>query len=423
MKTLVLLVMGLLACTSALALDLGDGAVLEGRAFYKTLGAGYALPEELVGDATGLPRWLAGPYHSARLQGRLLLGERWDISVGWQATAALASDAALLGGSGSGLLSGAVPANVAPAKRRLVDFDPLLLDHPTLCVGHNMDLLSVRYKTGLGDVVAGRQVLAWGTGRFWNPIDRLAPFAPSDLDREVRHGVDAVRWTLPLGPTALVDALWLPQRNSADQSAVLRAQANFLGWDSSVIAAKFADSALVGADLAGDVGAVAVHAELALSGPWAGVEKWRSNAVLRALLGGDWRPADKWLLSGEYLFDGGGSTDPSHYLGILRNSEHMRGEWFGAGRHRAGLATVYRWSEVLGLSATALVSFADPSALLLPSVEWWFEQNILVRTGVYVPMGRGVDSAAGLSTEAALGISSEYGSAPWGGFLQVGIYR
>ncbi|MBI5611336.1 MAG: hypothetical protein HY902_20860 [Deltaproteobacteria bacterium] len=421
-------------------------ATVEGRAFYKTMGAGYALPQDLVdvaahlskvtGQDATLPRSLAANYHSARAWGRLLVSENLDFSAGWQLTAAMASDAALLGASGSGLVGGAAPASLAPAKRRLVDFDPYLLSRPTLRVGHNLDLLNAHWRSRWGDVTVGRQALAWGSGRFWNPTDRLAPFAPSDIDREVRRGVDAVRWTVPLGVTALVDMLWLPQKEAGDQSGVVRAQANALGWDGALVAAKYVDVALVGADVAGDVGPVAVHAEAALSGPWGSPGNWRENTVVRGVVGGDWRPAEKWLLMGEYLFDGGGTTDPGRYLRILRDAEHLRGEWFGAGRHRTALAAAYRWSELLSITATALVNCTDPSAMLLPSAEWWFEQNVLVRAGVYLPVGRGVDARAVTKLQAAdlltpagqaaaqsLGIQSEYGMSPWGGFLQVGIYR
>ncbi len=419
---------------------------LEGRAFYKTMGVGYALPQALVdvaghlskltGQDTNLPRSLAANYHSARAWGRWLASDSLDFSAGWQVTAAMASDAALLGAGGSGLVGGAAPASLAPAKRRLIDFDPYLLSRPTLRVGHNLDLLSAHWRSRLGDVTVGRQALAWGSGRFWNPTDRLAPFAPSDIDREVRRGVDAVRWTVPLGATALVDVLWLPQRVAGDQSGVVRAQTNALGWDGALVAAKYASVGLMGADLAGDVGPVAVHAEAAWSGPWGGLSNWHENMVFRGVVGGDWRPTENWMLMGEYLLDGGGTTDPGRYLSILRDGEHLRGEWFGAGRHRAALAAAYRWSELLSVTWTTLVNCADPSALLLPSAEWWFEQNVLVRAGVYVPLGRGVAAGAvtklqsqdlltpaGQATAQSLGIQSEFGMSPWGGFLQVGIYR
>jgi hypothetical protein len=94
-------------------------------------------------------------------------------------------------------------------------------------------------------------------------------------------------------------------------------------------------------------------------------------------------------------------------------------------------------SEVLSFSLSGLVNLADPSALLIPAVEYWFEQAVIVRAGGYVPVGAQPDasvfaaltpqdvltaSSAFLSASKTLGLRSEYGSSTWGVFVQVGLY-
>ena len=76
---------------------------------------------------------------------------------------------------------------------------------------------------------------------------------------------------------------------------------------------------------------------------------------------------------------------------------------------------------------TALANLGDPSALLVPAVEWAFEQHALLRVGAYLPLGQGVDTAFLASADPAvalrtLGARSEYGLSSYGAFVQVGLY-
>ncbi len=54
----------------------------------------------------------------------------------------------------------------------------------------------VRYEGARVHVTAGRQRLAWGTGRLWNPIDRLSAIGPLAIEGDEFAGVDAIeaRW-------------------------------------------------------------------------------------------------------------------------------------------------------------------------------------------------------------------------------------
>ena len=315
-----------------------DGrSTLELRAFYKLFAAGVRLqpglhegtealaglfervrleqPGVQVPDVIALPGHGASAAQTARGWGRLLIKNRVELSAGWQVDATLASDRGLLGTAGFG---GSIPvAGTRVASRRLTDFDPVLAERGEFLVQHNLDLLAVKFILPKGELVVGRQVLSWGTGRFWNPTDLLSPFAPTDVDREVRHGVDAVRFSMALGKTALLDLLWLPQKEGWAQGGVARAQANLKGFDLSFSAAKYLSDVVLGTDAAGDLGPLGVHAEVAytlplenLGGP--GPVKVGERFV-RGVAGVEWRPAEKWVLGGEYYFNGFGATEVADY--------------------------------------------------------------------------------------------------------------
>jgi len=424
-----------------------DGsAVLEGRAFYKTLGEWLRLPEglvqgtqalaSLVPGTPSLPRDAALSAHTVRAWGRLVWGGRLELQAGWQVSMLAASEAGLTGGGLVLPQSGTVQA----ASRRLVDFDPVLLSEGGLQATHNLDLLAIRANLPFGDLTVGRQVLSWGTGRLWNPTDLLSPFSPTDIDREVRRGVDAVRLSVPLGDTSGVDLLWLPQRNAADQGGVLRARTNLAGFDFSLSAAKYVRDAVLGADFAGDLGPAGIHGEAAVTWPLRGLDSGSPGVgalFVRAVAGAEWKPTDKWILLAEYYFNGWGAERPEGYLATMRSDRVVRGEVFGAGRHYAGVVAAYAATELLSIQAVVIGNLVDPSAVAMPAIEYWLEQNVIAWAGAFLPFGAGADPSAlrslGLadvftqspafqSAVSSLGIRSEYGVSPAGVFAQVGIY-
>jgi hypothetical protein len=438
-----------------------SGTVFEVGAFYKTMLMGLWSQPGLVEGAEALQRLydqahLARPdfvpppvvtlpsqgsswANTGRAWGRLLFSNKIEITAGYQVDALLASDPALTRGVG---LGGSVPVpGRDAASRRLVDIDRVLVDNGTLLLQQNLDLLSVKVPLARGEVVVGRQVLSWGAGRFWNPTDLLSPFAPTDVDREVRHGVDAVRYTLPLGKTSFADFLYLPQQKGWAQGGVARVQANTKGFDVSASVAKYVSSVVFGADTAGDIGPLGVHAEAAytlgltnLGGP---ESVQVGEQFLRAVVGCDWRPAKDWMVIAEYYYNGFGATDPAGYAGKMRSQRAVAGEVYGAGRHYLGLSAIRKQTDLLSLQTLVLTNLTDPSVMVIPSSEYWAAQHVLVRVGGYIPIGARptaaaiqsltvsdvlTSSAAYVAAVSSMGLRSEYGSAGWSVFAQLGVH-
>lgn len=462
------MVLALLLSTPAFAFDIlkrEDGLSIEGSAFLKSFFAGLAtspgfadeldayqrllddtralLPPEqqalLPGNVT-LPRGAAFGFETVRLQAHLAWKDWLQAEAAWQLTGSLASHSQFAGGAS---LTGFVPTGAGGgAQRRLIDFNPLLLSSGTLLLQHNLDRLFVKVTTRVFDLTVGRQVLSWGTGHLWNPTDLLSPFAPTTVDKEVRRGVDAVRASIPLAETTQLELLWLPQRVAADNGGAARLQANLGGYDFSVSAAKYVRDLVFGADFSGDLGPLGLHGEgaytLALDGlgdPKTAVRV--GEHFLRAVVGVDWKPTDKFVLMLEYHYNGLGAASPAGYLEKLTSARAQRGEVFGAGRHYLGLVAAWQVSELFSVQGLLLGNLTDPSAMFVPSLEWWFEQNVIVRAGAFIPIGAWPDagpmraltpadvlgqSDAFLAATRTMGVKSEYGLGSYGGFVQVGLY-
>jgi hypothetical protein len=226
--------------------------------------------------------------------------------------------------------------------------------------------------------------------------------------------------------TAQQEVLWLPRKVLEENGGAVRAQVNVFGYDVSVSGAKYVDDLVAGADFSGDLGPVGVHGEAAYT--WG-----EGQRALRAVAGVELRPTEKLAVTAEYYFNGFGAKDASGYLAALSSPRARRGEIFGAGRHYAGIAASYAVTELLSAQLLALGNLQDPSVELVPVLEYWFEQSVILRASGFVPFGRAPDpsalQAAGSAASPAvadalstLDMRSEYGLLSYGALVQVGVY-
>jgi hypothetical protein len=397
------------------------------------------LPSSLTGQPT-LPDDALESTHIFRVWTRLAIANRFQFEAAYE-FAASAAPAAFLGGiSALGSATPGVQTAIAPG-RRLVDINATIYEKNNLLLQQNLDRLAVRFALPRGEIVAGRQVLSWGTGHFWNPTDLLSPFAPTDVDKEVRHGADALRYSTPVGSTALIDVLWLPQQRGPDQGGVVRAQANAGGFDFSASAAKYVDDVVFGADTIGDAGPINVHAEAAYTLGLSGLSQNRAVGIgdrfLRAVAGLEAHPESSITLDAEYYFNGYGATSVANYFAKLRSPREVNGEVFGAGQEYVGIGAVWKATDLLTLNATVIANLQDPSAIVLPVAEYSVADNVALRAGGYIPIGRTPNAAplqqltlADLLTQSAafkrasstLGLRSEYGVSPAGAFVELAAY-
>jgi hypothetical protein len=173
------------------------------------------------------------------------------------------------------------------------------------------------------EVALGRQRIAWGVGRLWNPIDRFNAIPPLSLQPDQSRGVDSVdaRWLIS-GFTFL-EAVFAPRREMKDSSYALRLHGVVWNVDYSFVAGVFEEAWTAGFDLAGNVGGAAARLEVVYANPERDV--WPIGAARPGELD------DFWQVVGsiDHLFDVGN--------GIYALVEHVyNGNALGFGRGRAG---------------------------------------------------------------------------------------
>ncbi len=173
------------------------------------------------------------------------------------------------------------------------------------------------------EVNVGRQRIAWGVGRLWNPIDRFNAVPPLAIEGDQSPGVDAldVRWLLS-GFTYL-QAVYAPETHSEDARYALRLHGVLRDVDYSLMAGVFDEAPTVGFDLAGNFRDWAVRTEVVYTDPRRDV--WRiGDSTPREL-----SPFFEVVVSADYNFDIG--------TGLYFLAEHFyNGNALGFGENRAG---------------------------------------------------------------------------------------
>jgi hypothetical protein len=378
-----------LPASAQLTLLSGAGAELEVGGYLRTLTGiydlGYPVPD---GDRTS-----GFNGEVIRLRWLLRLGENAVVEVHDRIQAQIAS-----AGSGFGESVAGFGVSVVPG--RTLDLTTELLDEEGVRAWHDVDRLALTVYTGIGDITLGRQAITWGISSLFPVADLWTQFSPFELDTEEKPGIDAVRLLTYPGEGWEVDAVVADRGSSEDLSAGVRASLSASWADVHFAAGKLWNEALTMAGLSAPVGAWKIRAEAVL--PYdLDEEGWR---LPRGTLGLDWLGGEV-LLSGEYHFNGIGSSDPEGYGEIIQDPRFARGESYYLGRHYlGGVAAWTPGNDRLSLSVSALTNLIDPSLALTPVLTYDMGQSTRLSAGALVSFG----DPPGLSGTPDL--RSEYGT-------------
>jgi hypothetical protein len=221
------------------------------------------------------------------------------------------------------------------------------------------------------DLRVGRQRIAWGTGRFWSPLDVLNPVNPIALEREERPGVDAALLEHKAGPLSRWSVVVAPSRVPGDSTLAAQWHDNSHGLDYSLVAGRMRGDPTLGFDLAGQIGQAGVRAEMTHQWPNA------AGARSRVLLGVDYAFDNTLTLSVELFSNGAGATRPSAY----NFADLMSGKTTTLGRHYAGAHLAYEITPLLKWGGDLIVNVADGSHYIASSLTWSLRDNVDAQFG------------------------------------------
>lgn len=222
-----------------------------------------------------------------------------------------------------------------------------------------------------GTVRAGRQRIAWGTGKIWNPTDVLNPYLPTSIEREERRGVDALYARAGVGALGQAEWVWAAADRWVDHQMLARGRGNVAGWDASLLGGKIAGSTaafLVGGDFAGSVANGTLHGEWGYFHPQWRTPYWKTG------IGWDYTFADETKIAAlknaafviEYFHAGNGQTDPRRYdFAPVRTGREI-----SVAQNYFGASLAKDIHPLLKLEAFCLINADDGSTFFTPSLTW-----------------------------------------------------
>jgi hypothetical protein len=245
------------------------------------------------------------------------------------------------------------------------DLEDAYLDRGTVTARHRLYRGFVSVNTAAADLRLGRQRIAWGSGRLWNPTDLLNPYNPALLEREERPGVDAALLEANLGALSRLSVVYAPPVEPARASTALHFRSNFAGTDVALLAGEFHGDRVAGLDLIGRFGDAGVYAEMARTRPESG------DSYARAVVGAEYAFANTLTVGAELYYNGRGATDRARYdfarlfVGDIQN----------VARHYIGARLKYEFTPLLRTENVLILNRDDGSRFFAPGLVYSLTQN------------------------------------------------
>lgn len=236
---------------------------------------------------------------------------------------------------------------------------------------HRLYRGSVTLSSGETDLRLGRQRVAWGTGRFWSPLDLLNPFSPIALEREERVGVDAALIEHKLGPLSRVGAVYAPRHDAGESSAAVNWHSNASGLDYSLVAGRFRREHVVGADVATQIGGAGLRAEITQN------RRDAAPDYRRAVLALDYAFPNTLTLSGELYYNGAGTEDRAAY----DFASLFAGRVQNVGRRYFGGYLAYEITPLLKWTNYLVLNLGDGSRFFAPALIFSLRPNLDLSLG------------------------------------------
>lgn len=120
-------------------------------------------------------------------------------------------------------------------------------------ITHFIDRLYWRQDFAFGNVVIGRQRVAWGTGRIWNPTDLFNPINPAAFDKIEKDGADLLTTQIYLGNFTDITLVVNPRERLRDTNAGFRFRSNYRTYDLALVGGYFDRRVVIGGDFAGNL--------------------------------------------------------------------------------------------------------------------------------------------------------------------------
>ncbi len=205
--------------------------------------------------------------------------------------------------------------NQTSVSRQSVNLKWQLVNQNNFNVTHYIDRLFFRQDFEQGNIIIGRQRIAWGVGRVWSPTDLFNPINPANFGKIEKDGVDAASLTYIFGNFTDLNLVYNPQDKIVNSNAGFRFRTNFFQYDFALVGGYFDKRIIAGGDFAGNFFDAGIRGEGIIS---MNKENLNNNFV-KLIFGMDNQFTSRLYGMIEYQYNGEGTLDKFNYnlLGLL----------------------------------------------------------------------------------------------------------
>ncbi len=125
----------------------------------------------------------------------------------------------------------------------------------------------LRAETEHFELGVGRQRVAWGVGRLWNPIDRFSALPPLSLQPDVTPGIDGVNGQFNFDGFNFLQFVYTPGARRREERWALRLHGVVWDADVSLMGGAFERAPTFGMDFASNLGDAAIGIEAVYTSP------------------------------------------------------------------------------------------------------------------------------------------------------------
>jgi hypothetical protein len=300
-------------------------------------GVGGSVTAQPIVSVTGLGGSSPGLYAGSDSSLSLELSARGPASAALRVRSGASLDASILSGRAASAAWSLASLGLEPADELFVPAPKTANEPaPESLVALRLRTLWLSLDPGWASLTLGRQVLSYGRGMRWSPVDIFSSLETTALATS-RRGIDALRLKVPFGSTGLAEVAAAPASDPLAGRYLLRASGLIApGLDLGLVGAwdGSKEDWQAGGDFKLDMGP-GVYGEALLVEPRDG-----GAGRLRASVGADWSAGD-FILAAEYYYNGGvaASADP-----------------YGADEHNLSASLTWECGQFVTLTASGLMS-------------------------------------------------------------------
>jgi len=267
-----------------------------------------------------------------------------------------------------------VPRN----RRQVTKLSWYPVDEDKFKVNHFIDRLYFRQKLPFGNVKVGRQRIAWGTGRIWNPTDLFNPINPAAYYLIEKPGADAVSAKIRFGSFTDLNLVFNPVDNFNSYNFAARFRTNFWEYDFSFMGGVFDERKIIGVDFAGNIGEAGFRGEGIYS-----FDSEKGEDFSKFILGIDYQFTPELYLLAEYHFNGEGKEHKNEY----DFNKLFNGEILNLGRNYLALSGMYQLSPLFLLNFISIVNLNDKSGFVSLTGNYSVTEDFYLNPGVQIFYG------------------------------------